>query len=134
MKDGITITQLLISLVGALGLREMAPILFTAIFRRKEDVESIKNANTAHLQQASREQIVFLKESLKEAYAEVDKMQDMLNDKRAMINDLSKRLYKIELDFQLMRQRMENTTCTDEKCPYRKTNITKKEENEINIA
>lgn len=134
MKEEITVTQLIISLIGALGIREIAPVIFTAVFRRKEDVESIKTANTTHLQEASREQILFLKENLKEAYAEVDKMQDALNDKRAMINDLSKRLYRIELELQLLREKAESTTCIDAKCPYRKNAQENKKDNETDPA
>ncbi|MBR4401917.1 MAG: hypothetical protein IKT29_00110 [Flavobacteriales bacterium] len=120
-NEKISITQMLITIVGALGLRELLPVIFSSVFRRREDIESVNTENTARLQQASREQILFLKESIREAYSEVDRMQEALNDKRALINTLSKKLYKIELEMQLLRTRIESTSCKDADCPFRQS-------------
>ena len=120
-NEKINITQMLITIVGALGLRELLPVVFSSVFRRREDIESVNTENTARLQQASREQILFLKESIREAYSEVDRMQEALNDKRALINTLSKKLYKIELEMQLLRTRIESTSCSDADCPFRQS-------------
>jgi hypothetical protein len=120
-NEKISITQMLITIVGALGLRELLPVIFSSVFRRREDIESVNTENTARLQQASREQILFLKESIREAYSEVDRMQEALNDKRALINTLSKKLYKIELEMQLLRTRIESTSCGDADCPFRQS-------------
>lgn len=119
-QDTISWNELILSLVGALGLRELAPIVFTAVFRRREDIESTRIDNTVKLETASREQILFLKDSLREAYSEMDRMQDDLNAKRALINELSRKLYKIELEVQLMRQRHDGLDCTDTACPARR--------------
>ena len=67
MQDNISFTQLLLTLAGALGIRELAPVVFSAVFRRSEDVESARIDNSAKLQAASREQVKFLKDSLREA-------------------------------------------------------------------
>lgn len=127
-NDGISIGQMVITLIGALGLRELLPMIFSSIFRRREDIETVNTENTARLQEASREQILFLKESIREAYSEVDRMQEELNEKRALINTLSKKLYKIELETQLLRSRIESTSCGDADCPFRQTIKT----NEVN--
>lgn len=119
-QNTISWNELILSLLGALGLRELAPIVFSAVFRRREDVESTRIDNTVKLEAASREQILFLKDSLREAYGEMDRMQDDLNAKRALINELSRKLYKIELEIQLMRQRHDGLDCTDTACPVRK--------------
>lgn len=119
-QDTISWNELILSLVGALGLRELAPIVFSAVFRRREDVESTRIDNTVKLETASREQILFLKDSLREAYSEMDRMQDDLNAKRALINELSRKLYKIELEVQLMRQRHDGLDCTDTACRARR--------------
>lgn len=120
MQDNISFTQLLLSLAGALGIRELAPVIFSAIFRRREDVEAARIDNSARLQAASREQIKFLKESLKEAYEEVDKMQDALNAKRALINELSRKLYNIELELQVLRRERDGLYCCQVDCRDRK--------------
>lgn len=119
-QDTISWNELILSLVGVLGLRELAPVIFSAVFRRREDVESTRIDNTVKLETASREQILFLKDSLREAYSEMDRMQDDLNAKRALINELSRKLYKIELEVQLMRQRHDGLGCTDTACPARR--------------
>ncbi len=118
-QDNLGWGQFILSLVGVLGLRELAPVVFSALFRRKEDVESTRIENSARLAAASREQILFLKDSLREAYAEMDKMQDDLNAKRAHINELSRKLYNIELEVQLMRRRSDRLCCTNTSCPSR---------------
>ena len=119
MQDNIGWGQFVLSLIGVLGLRELAPVVFSAVFRRREDVESTRIENSARLAAASREQILFLKDNLREAYAEMDKMQDDLNAKRALINDLSRKLYNIELEVQLMRRRSDSLCCTNAACPSR---------------
>lgn len=118
-QENIGWGQLILSLIGALGLRELAPVLFGAVFRRREDVESARIENSARLEAASREQILFLKDSLREAYEQMDKMQDDLNDKRALINELSRKLYNIELEVQLARQRDQRSFCANTSCPAR---------------
>ena len=37
-QDNLGWGQFILSLVGVLGLRELAPVVFSALFRRKEDV------------------------------------------------------------------------------------------------
>lgn len=118
-QDNIGWGQFLLTLAGALGLRELIPVLFSAAFRRREDIEATRIDNTAKLQEASREQILFLKDSLREAYAEMDKMQDDLNAKRALINDLSRKLYQIELEVQLIRQQRDDYYCGKALCKIR---------------
>ena len=46
-------------------------------------------------------------------------MQDDLNAKRARINELSRKLYNIELEVQLMRRRSDRLCCTNTACPSR---------------
>ncbi|MBQ7762038.1 MAG: hypothetical protein IJ382_00725 [Flavobacteriales bacterium] len=120
MQDNISFTQLLLTLAGALGIRELAPVVFSAVFRRSEDVESARIDNSAKLQAASREQVKFLKDSLREAYEEVDKMQDALNAKRALINELSRKLYNIELELQVLRRERDGLYCCEVGCKNRK--------------
>ena len=76
--------------------------------------------NSAKLQAASREQVKFLKDSLREAYEEVDKMQDALNAKRALINELSRKLYNIELELQVLRRERDGLYCCEVGCKNRK--------------
>lgn len=123
MQDNISFTQLLLSLAGVLGIRELAPVVFSAVFRRSEDVEAARIDNSAKLQAASREQIKFLKDSLREAYEEVDKMQDALNAKRALINELSRKLYNIELELQVLRRERDGLYCCNTGCSDRKNEL-----------
>jgi len=120
MQDNISFTQLLLTLAGALGIRELAPVVFSAVFRRSEDVESARIDNSAKLQAASREQVKFLKDSLREAYEEVDKMQDALNAKRALISELSRKLCTIELELQVLRRERDGLYCGEVGCKNRK--------------
>ena len=120
MQDNISFTQLLLTLAGALGIRELAPVVFSAVFRRSEDVESARIDNSAKLQAASREQVKFLKDSLREAYEEVDKMQDALNAKRALINELSRKIYNIEMELQVLRREGDGLYCCEVGCKNRK--------------
>lgn len=122
-QENIGWEQWLLSIVGALGIRELAPVVFGALFRRREEVESTRIENSARLEAASREQILFLKDSLREAYAEMDKMQDDLNAKRALINELSRKLYNIELEVQLTRRRSDKLCCTNTNCPTREVPV-----------
>ena len=118
-QENIGWGPLILSLVGALGLRELLPVLFGAVFRRREEVESARIENSARLEAASREQILFLKDSLREAYQQMDKMQNDLNDKRALINELSRKLYNIELELQIARQQDGRVYCANTACPAR---------------
>lgn len=119
MQENIGWGPFVLSLLGALGLRELAPVVFSAVFRRREEVESARIENSARLEAASREQILFLKDSLREAYAQMDKMQDDLNAKRALINELSRKLYNIELEIQLMRRHDDALCCANTACRMR---------------
>lgn len=95
MNDN-TFWGIAIAIGGTLGMREVIALIASKFVRHKDEKKSDETDNILKEQAAFKEQIVFLKEQLSDAYDELDKVQDIINEKRQKITKLTNDLAILE--------------------------------------
>lgn len=96
-------------------------ILFYSANRRKQAAEaSSAEINVRQSEfEINRQQIEFLGHQLSEAYSEIDKMQDIINDKRNHIIELIRLTKQLEIDLINEANRRRRQACAKIQCPQR---------------
>lgn len=125
----MTQLDIILTVAGTLGIRELIPLLLDRFFKPKEEVLKARLDNSAALESGNREQIQFLKAQLSEAYVEIDKMQDIINKKRSQVVELMGKLTQIELDLirrEGERDRYKMFACLKTSCIARETTAPEK--------
>lgn len=115
----IEIVSLILNLLLGSGL-----ILFYSQHKRKQAAE----ASSAELDvrrnefDIHRQSVEFLSRQLSEAYTEIDRMQDIINDKRLQILDMLRRTNQLEIDLlnqETIRKKLKMSTCRRADCAER---------------
>ncbi len=115
--------SIVLNFVLASGLA--GTLMFYRPRRRRESADAdsaeIQNRNQEIVMQ--RDTVRFLGQQLQEAYAEVDKLQELVNRKRDEIIELIRRCKQLEIeliDGDTERRKAAHYACYDPDCPYRK--------------
>lgn len=118
--------SLILNFILATGLA--GTLLFYRSKARKESAEAdraeLENRQTEFSLQ--RESVQFLGAQLQEAYAEVDKLQDIINRKRDQIIDLIRQCKQLEIEqitTENQRKKAQMFACFDTECTARRGEV-----------